>query len=137
MIESRLMSIQEYATKHKLSTFVVIKQINSGKLKTIKEKVDGEEHEWIVDETVAVASVTVQTPKEEQPYERPSFVGSGVSHIGGDYKAQYDELLTEYQNLLGQYKGLFEYKVRYESLLKKFEEFKKTSNSDDFLSSPF
>ena len=36
-MHSHLLTIQQYAIKYKLSTFTVIKQVNSGKLKTIKK----------------------------------------------------------------------------------------------------
>ena len=54
--EEQLISIQRYATKHKLSAFNVIKQINTGKLKTIKK----DDEEFIIDETI-LPPMPVQT----------------------------------------------------------------------------
>lgn len=50
--EEQLISIQRYATKHKLSAFNVIKQINTGKLKTVKK---GDE-DFIIDKTIVPIS---------------------------------------------------------------------------------
>ncbi|MBV5278990.1 MAG: pyridoxamine 5'-phosphate oxidase family protein [Campylobacteraceae bacterium] len=63
--EHQLISIQRYATQHKLSTFNVIKQINTGKLKTIKK----DDEEFIIDETI----VKTSHPKELFQMRRSEF----------------------------------------------------------------
>ena len=50
--EENLLSIQQYALKHKMSTFAVLKLVNAKKLKTVKKSHDGEEQEYIIDDTL-------------------------------------------------------------------------------------
>ncbi len=92
-MQSHLLTIQQYAIKYKLSTFSVIKQVNSGKLKTIKKVVNGEEKEFIVDETVVVS--------EEKKME-------DIPTTSMDYKAEYQELLRAYNELREKYIKLLE-----------------------------
>ena len=93
MMHSHLLTIQQYAIKYKLSTFTVIKQVNSGKLKTIKKVIDGEEKEFIVDETVVVS--------EERKTD-------GISTAPIDYKTEYEQLLHAYNELREKYIKLLE-----------------------------
>lgn len=92
-MHSHLLTIQQYAVKYKLSTFAVIKQVNSGKLKTIKKTLNGEEKEFIVDETVVVS--------EEHKTD-------GIVTKPIDYKEEYQQLLHAYNELREKYIQLLE-----------------------------
>ncbi len=132
MIDSRLMTIQQYAMKYQLSTFAVIKQINSGKLKTIKEMVNGEEQELVIDEAVSASSsapqqVQVQAQPAAAP-ARPTFLKSdeAIQDSQADYKIRYQELLEQYNELL-------DYKMKYEELSKKYDKLEQKARYDELL----
>lgn len=97
MNENNLISIQHYAIKHKMSTFSVIKQINAGKLKTIKH----DEQEYIVDESVAPIVVT-KMPIQEESEEKTADVI--------DYEKEFHKLLSKYIELQEKYTRLIEEK---------------------------
>lgn len=90
-----LISIQQYAIKHKLSTFATVKLINQGKIKTIKKVVKGEEREFVMDDT---APAETTTPAASQP----------ASII--DYEKEYHILLAKYSALQEKYVALMEEK---------------------------
>lgn len=93
-----LLSIQQYAVKNKLSTFAVIKLVNSGKLKTVKKEVDGSEQEFIIDESAPIEHISQpQTPTSEQPRSV-------------NYEAEFHKLLAKYIELQEKYTQLIEEK---------------------------
>lgn len=94
MMQENLISLQQYAIKHKLSTFAVVKLVNSGKLKTIKQTIDGEEREFIVDNTI-------------NPPQTPINIKENTS-ASIDYEAQYHALLVKYSALQEKYTALLE-----------------------------
>lgn len=98
MNENNLISIQHYAIKHKMSTFSVIKQINAGKLKTIKH----DDQEYIVDESVAPIVVTKMPIQEEESEEKTTDVI--------DYEKEFHKLLSKYIELQEKYTRLIEEK---------------------------
>lgn len=93
-----LLSIQQYAVKNKLSTFAVIKLVNSGKLKTVKKEVDGNEQEFIIDESAPIEHIS-------QPYPHTSEQTRAVN-----YEAEFHKLLAKYIELQEKYTQLIEEK---------------------------
>ena len=91
-----LLSIQQYAIKHKLSTFATVKLIHQGKIKTIKKVLNGEEREFVLDDTAPQAPI-------------PSKSTSTSTHEGAiDYEKEYHLLLTKYSALQEKYTALLE-----------------------------
>ena len=95
-MSEQFISIQQYAIKHKLSTFATVKLINQGKLKTTKKVVDGEEREFVVDDTAPKA----HTPSVEQE--------SKTNTTSIDYEKEYHTLLAKYSALQEKYTLLLE-----------------------------
>lgn len=93
-MSENLISIQQYAIKHKLSTFAVVKLVTSGKLKTIKKTIDGEEREFVIDNTINPP----QTPISSKENTSTSI----------NYEAQYNTLLAKYSALQEKYTALLE-----------------------------
>ena len=94
-MSENLISIQQYAIKHKLSTFATVKLINQGKIKTIKKVVNGEEREFVMDDT---AHTETKKLSASQP----------ASLI--DYEKEYHTLLAKYSALQEKYTALMEEK---------------------------
>ena len=95
MSENNLLTVQQYALKHKMSTFAVIKLINAKKLKIIKKTVDGEEQEFIMDETVAI--------------QQPSFAATETQESSSiNYEVEFHKLLAKYVELNEKYIKLIE-----------------------------
>ena len=91
-----LLSIQQYAIKHKLSTFATVKLIHQGKIKTIKKVLNGEEREFVLDESAPQATI-------------PSKPTSTSTHEGVvDYEKEYHLLLCKYSALQEKYTALLE-----------------------------
>lgn len=86
-----LLSIQQYAIKHKVSTFSVIKQINTGKLKTIKKTIDGEEKEFVDD------ALTHSKPASHV-----------VEQTSINYEIEYHKLQEKFNKLQEKYTALLE-----------------------------
>jgi len=93
-MQENLISLQQYAIKHKLSTFAVVKLVNSGKLKTIKRTIDGEEREFVTDNTAN---------PPQNPINNKEHTSSSI-----DYEAQYNALLAKYSALQEKYTALLE-----------------------------
>ncbi|MDD3343653.1 MAG: hypothetical protein PHR87_08775 [Sulfurospirillaceae bacterium] len=98
MTQTNLLTIQQYAIKHKLSAFSVVKLINTKKLQTIKKIVDGEEKEFIIDET---ANAILATPKEE---------GKTTAETPINYEIEFHKLLAKHLELQDKYDALLEKK---------------------------
>ena len=91
-----LLSIQQYAIKHKLSTFATVKLIHQGKIKTIKKVLNGEEREFVLDESAPQATI-------------PSKPTSTSTHEGViDYEKEYHLQLCKYSALQEKYTALLE-----------------------------
>lgn len=97
MSESNLITMQQYAVKHKMSTFGVVKLVNAKKLKTIKKNVEGEEREFIIDETLP----NTQPLKSETPV-----APNDETKI--DYEIEFHKLLAKYIELQDKYTKLIE-----------------------------
>ena len=95
-MSENLISIQQYAIKHKLSTFATVKLIHQGKIKTIKKVVDNEEREWVIDDTPHTQSGEANALK------------TTASSATLDYEAKYNELLAKYSVLQEKYTTLLE-----------------------------
>jgi len=97
MREENLITMQQYAIKHKMSTFGVVKLVNAKKLKTVKKDVDGEEREFIIDEThpSKVSTPNETTSVEEEHAEQ----GSGAIN----YEVEFHKLLAKYIELQDKY----------------------------------
>ncbi|ACZ12010.1 hypothetical protein [Sulfurospirillum deleyianum] len=95
MQEEQLLTIQQYATKYKMSTFSVIKRINTKVLKTIKRD-DGE---WILDESIAPKSLSEQNVFAEKEEGEPI-----------DYERAFHALFEKYIALQEKYTQLMETK---------------------------
>ena len=96
-MSENLISIQQYAIKHKLSTFATVKLINQGKIKTIKKVINGEEREFVmINDTADMQIEYVNT-------SRASTTDSSVN-----YEEQYYELLAKYSVLQEKYTQLLE-----------------------------
>ncbi|MDD2383809.1 MAG: hypothetical protein PHN18_06420 [Sulfurospirillaceae bacterium] len=96
MAENSL-TIQQYASKHKISAFAVIKLINTKKIKTIKKTVDGEEKEFILDDTVAPTLL----PKNEAIQENATTI---------NYEIEFHKLLAKHLELQAKYDAIIEAK---------------------------
>ena len=97
MLEENLLSVQQYAVKHKMSTFAVIKLINSKKLKTIKKSIDGDEQEYIIDDTQPTHKMV---PSENKVASEES------TKI--DYEVEFHKLLAKYIDVQEKYTKLIE-----------------------------
>ena len=100
--EENLLSIQQYALKHKMSTFAVLKLVNAKKLKTVKKRHDGEEQEYIIDDTLPRRKETndaIATVKLEQ-------------NTKIDYEAEFHKLLAKYIEVQEKYTKLIEKKKK-------------------------
>lgn len=95
-MSENLISIQQYAIKHKLSTFATVKLINQGKIKTIKKVLNGEEREFVMDDTAPQTSPT--STQTSNP----------VTHNTTDYEKEYHLLLIKYSALQEKYSALLE-----------------------------
>ena len=96
--EENLLSIQQYALKHKMSTFAVVKLVNAKKLKTVKKRHDGEEQEYIIDDTLPRRKETndaIATVELEQ-------------NTKIDYEAEFHKLLAKYIEVQEKYTKLIE-----------------------------
>lgn len=96
--EENLLSIQQYALKHKMSTFAVLKLVNAKKLKTVKKRHDGEEQEYIIDDTLPRRKETndaIATVELEQ-------------NTKIDYEAEFHKLLAKYIEVQEKYTKLIE-----------------------------
>lgn len=96
--EENLLSIQQYALKHKMSTFAVVKLVNAKKLKTVKKSHDGEEQEYIIDDTLPRRKGTndaIATVELEQ-------------NTKIDYEAEFHKLLAKYIEVQEKYTKLIE-----------------------------
>lgn len=100
MQEENLITMQQYAIKHKMSTFAVVKLVNAKKLKTIKKNIDGEEREYIIDET----HKNHQSMAKNETYIAPEH----TSKI--DYEAEFHKLLAKYVDVNEKYIKLIEEK---------------------------
>ena len=95
MSENNLLTVQQYALKHKMSTFAVIKLINAKKLKIIKKAVDGEDQEFIMDETVAIQQPSLAVAETQE--------SSSIN-----YEVEFHKLLAKYVELNEKYIKLME-----------------------------
>ena len=95
MSENNLLTVQQYALKHKMSTFAVIKLVNAKKLKIIKKTVDGEEQEFIMDETVAIQQPSLAVAETQE--------SSSIN-----YEVEFHKLLAKYVELNEKYIKLME-----------------------------
>ena len=95
MSENNLLTVQQYALKHKMSTFAVIKLVNAKKLKIIKKTVDGEEQEFIMDETVAIQQPSLAVAETQE--------SSSIN-----YEVEFHKLLAKYVELNEKYTKLME-----------------------------
>ena len=95
MSENNLLTVQQYALKHKMSTFSVIKLVNAKKLKIIKKTVDGEEQEFIIDETVAIQQPSLAVAETQE--------SSSIN-----YEVEFHKLLAKYVELNEKYIKLME-----------------------------
>lgn len=89
------LTIQQYAIKHKLSTFATIKLITQGKLKTLKQTIDGVEHEFIIDENIPTTAKKEPTATDDANSKK-------------DYEQAYHQLLAKYSALQEKYTALLE-----------------------------
>lgn len=87
-----LLSLQQYAIKHKLSTFATIKLVNQGKIKTIKKVLNGEEREFVLDDSAPQAPIPSTSTHENVV----------------NYEKEYHLLLTKYSTLQEKYTALLE-----------------------------
>ncbi len=87
-------TIQQYALKHKLSTFSVVKLINTKKIKAIKKIINGEEKEFIIDDTVTPSA---PTSNEE-------------AQAAVNYEVEFHKLLAKYLALQAKYDALVQTK---------------------------
>ena len=97
MLEQNLITMQQYAVKHKMSTFGVVKLVNAKKLKTIKKNVEGEEREFIIDET----HPSSKPLKNETPVE-------SNDEVKINYEVEFHKLLAKYIELQDKYTKLIE-----------------------------
>ena len=95
MSENNLLTVQQYALKHKMSTFAVIKLVNAKKLKIIKKTVDGEDQEFIMDETVAIQQPSLAVAETQE--------SSSIN-----YEVEFHKLLAKYVELNEKYTKLME-----------------------------
>lgn len=102
MLENNLITIQQYAIKHKMSTFAVVKLVNAKKLQTVKKNVDGEEKEFIIDESCSAVQNLNNEPKSETPQPEQ---GDKIN-----YEIEFHKLLAKYIDLQEKYTQLIETK---------------------------
>jgi len=104
MLDENLITMQQYAVKHKMSTFGVVKLVNAKKLKTIKKNVDGEEREYIIDETQAHPN------KSSHHTETTTLVNELLLEQGEtiNYEVEFHKLLAKYIELQEKYTQLIE-----------------------------
>lgn len=94
-MSENLLSVQQYALKYKISTFAVIKLINTKKLKTLKKVIEEEEKEFIIDESLT----QLIAPK----IEKETFI---------NYEVEFHKLLAKHLKLQEKYNALIEAKVQ-------------------------
>lgn len=99
MPEQNLITMQQYAIKNKMSTFAVVKLVNAKKLKTIKKNIDGEEREYIIDDTLP--------HKPAGHSEIPLEPEQGIKI---DYEVEFHKLLAKYVEVQEKYTKLIEEK---------------------------
>lgn len=98
MLDENLLSIQNYAVKHKMSTFTVIKLINSKKLKTIKKSIDGDEQEYIIDDTQPTHKTIIPNENKIESEQSTKI----------DYEVEFHKLLAKYIDIQEKYTKLIE-----------------------------
>ena len=98
-----LLTIQQYATKHKMSTFAVVKLINQKKLKVIKQKGEDQEQEFIADESLSSSPHTREQKENVTPLEKNDKI---------DYEQEFHALLAKYIALQEKYTQLIEEKIK-------------------------
>lgn len=99
MSEQNLITMQQYAIKNKMSTFAVVKLVNAKKLKTIKKNIDGEEREYIIDDTLP-HKPTAHSETRIEPEQG----------IKIDYEVEFHKLLAKYVEIQEKYTKLVEEK---------------------------
>lgn len=97
MSEQNLITMQQYAVKHKMSTFAVVKLVNAKKLTTIKKNIDGEEREYIIDDTIP-----------SHPTEKNDTVTKPEKTTKIDYEVEFHKLLAKYIDIQEKYTKLIE-----------------------------
>ena len=97
--EENLLSIQQYALKHKMSTFAVLKLVNAKKLKTVKKSHDGEEQEYIIDDTL---------PRRKEINNDAIITAELEQNTKIDYEAEFHKLLAKYIEVQEKYTKLIE-----------------------------
>lgn len=97
MSEQNLITMQQYAVKNKMSTFAVVKLVNAKKLKTIKKTIDGEEREFIIDESLP-RTTTLKSEPTLEPEQ-----GKKI-----DYEVEFHKLLAKYVEIQEKYTNLIE-----------------------------
>ena len=97
MSEQNLITMQQYAVKHKMSTFAVVKLVNAKKLTTIKKNIDGEEREYIIDDTIP-----------SHPTEKNDTVTVPELTTKIDYEVEFHKLLAKYIDIQDKYTKLIE-----------------------------
>ena len=101
MPQENLLTIQQYATRYKMSTFAVIKLVTSKKLKTLKQN----DQEFIIDENVVVKPK--QEIAESEGVQSSLEEGSSSSI---NYEVEFHTLLAKYIELQEKYTKLIEEK---------------------------
>lgn len=89
------LTLQQYAKQSKQSLFAVIKQVQSGALKSIKKEVNGKEVELVLCESLPVAKEP--EPSQDDAVETPSKI---------DYEVEFHKLLARYHELQNKYEKL-------------------------------
>lgn len=97
MSEQNLITMQQYAVKNKMSTFAVVKLVNAKKLKTIKKNIDGEEREFIIDESLP-RTTTLKSETSLEPEQ-----GTKIN-----YEVEFHKLLAKYVEIQDKYTNLIE-----------------------------
>lgn len=97
MSENNLITIQQYAIKNKMSTFAVVKLVNAKKLKTIKKTVEGEEKEFIINDTMSSSTATTKSRASAQP---------ASESLDINYEIEFHKLLAKYLELQAEYDAL-------------------------------
>lgn len=90
-------TLQKYASLHRLSTHAVIKKTMNGELKTLVKKENGKEVTYIVLESDKAKTNIQQSAREEE---------SDDTAI--DYRKEYEQLHREYLILKTKYEKLLE-----------------------------